>query len=475
MKNTSRIYKLRSSLLSRYLLIIVAALLFIPVMIPLSLMGYGIFQGIREGRPHDNDPYARIGILEDMWHKEALELRGKPAEVINERLQNLSLTYSKATLFWVDAGGKTRLVLNPSDPQAQKVEADVDIPLQWSAAEAIAFMKKSTKLDPAAIVAFVGDQAEAGEGFMVMLIPDKASSEVYYSGISLWFLVVVLLFFISFIVVSWLFFIGIRKRLMRLQTAMVFTGDAGVPEVIAPGKPDEIGRLEEAFNTMVAELAASRLREAEEEGLRRRLVSDLSHDLRTPLTVIRSHLHILGKERMSPRAQESLALMDERIAGLGVLIENLLSYNLLSNGKITLNLERKDVLRLVRESAAAWYPIWEKEGFQIEIDLEADPLYWTVDESWFRRILDNLFQNILRHARSGLYVGITAEVRGGLRVIVISDHGQGMDSDSEAKGAGLGLSIVDLLLKRMELDYEMVSTGEGTSFYIHRQKNLNKT
>lgn len=87
---------------------------------------------------------------------------------------------------------------------------------------------------------------------------------------------------------------------------MVFTGQEGLPQIVPPGKPDEIGRLEEAFNTMVTELKAGRAREAEEEALRKRLVADLSHDLRTPLTVIRSHLHVLGKEPLSPHGQSSL-------------------------------------------------------------------------------------------------------------------------------------------------------------------------
>lgn len=107
-----------------------------------------------------------------------------------------------------------------------------------------------------------------------------------------------------------------------------------------------------------------------------------------------------------------------------------------------------------------------KENFEIDIDLEADPLFWMVDEVWFRRILDNLFQNIVRHASSGLYVGISTESRNGQRVILITDHGRGIQSPSDYKGAGLGLSIVDLLMKHMELEWDMESTGDGTSVVI---------
>ena len=477
MKGSGRFQLLRRSLLFRYLLIIIAALLFIPIVVPLTIMLYSTFSGFtRENPPREYAAYGSVDKLEIMWHEEARKLLGLSPERITQRLQALSETYHLARIFWVDREGRTQLVSGPSGPALlQDGSTAKGVPSYWTAAEAVSFMKDSAALKPLAIVAFIGEQAGAGEGFMVMQIPEEITNVEYAAGLDAWYTIVMLAFFIVFAVSSWFFFIMIRRRLLHLETAMAFTGPEGLPQVIPPGKPDEIGRLEDAFNTMVTALAASRSREMEEEGLRKRLVADLSHDLRTPLTVIRSHLHMLGKENLSARGQESLGLMDERIAGLSILIENLLSYNLLSSGRITLKPERRDILRLVRESAAAWYPLWEKEGFEIEIALEGEPLVWTVDESWFRRILDNLFQNIVRHASSGRYVGITAEVRGGSRAIVISDHGPGLENGSDSRGAGLGLSIVGLLLKRMELEWAVDSSGQGTTIMITRppEGNLN--
>ncbi|WP_340020992.1 HAMP domain-containing sensor histidine kinase [Paenibacillus sp. FSL K6-1096] len=471
MKRAGRFQHLSRSLLFRYLLILLAALLFVPVILPLTVTLYSLFSGLsREAPPKEYEIYSSVKKLETLWHEEAGRLLDQPPEAVSQRLRVLSETYHLARIFWVDEGGRTQLVTEPSGPLLLSGgEAAAAIPARWTASQAVAFMKNSAELKPLAIVAFIGDRAEAGQGFMVMQIPEEIIQIRNSAGIDKWYTIVMMVFLLTFMVSSWLFFIMIRKRLLRLQTAMSFTGDEGLPQAVPPGKPDEIGRLEEAFNTMVTELKASRAREAEEEELRRRLVADLSHDLRTPLTVIRSHLHVLGKEELSERGQSSLELMDQRIENLGTLIENLLSYNLLNSGRITLNLERKDVLRLVRESAAAWYPVWEKEGYRIEIDLEAAPLYWEVDESWFRRVLDNLFQNILRHARSGLYVGIGTEIRDGRRVIIISDHGGGLGQPSGSAGAGLGLSIVDLLVKRMELEWSMENTGQGTEVMIWKR------
>lgn len=475
---TERIRRLRQSLLSRYLLIILAALLFIPVVFPLSLVIYGTINTVDiPPRPADYALYESRTKLTDMFHQEALQLEGAPAEKIRQRLRELGQQYGRAALFYVDAGGTTQLTVPPVIPWPAG-EPVLAIPDQWTPAEAVSFMKRSADQEPFAIVAFIGDRAEAGEGFIVLQLPEGIGRRAAVDYLNPWWYILLLtLFFFGFAVVSWLFFSGIRKRLLRLQKAMSVTGLDGVPKPISLGQPDEIGRLEQAFNHMVDELADSRRREAEEEGLRKRLVADLSHDLRTPLTVIRSHVHLIGKEQLTARGTQSLKLMDERISDLSALIENLLSYNLLHSGRVTLDLQRKEVLRLLRESAASWYPLWEKEGFEVEIDLEAEPLYWVIDEVWFRRILDNLFQNIMRHAGSGLYVGINIQVRHGHRAIVIADRGRGIGSPSESGGAGLGLSIVELLLKRMKLDWEMDSSEQGTAITIFslQEKNLNQT
>ena len=130
------------------------------------------------------------------------------------------------------------------------------------------------------------------------------------------------------------------------------------------------------------------------EQLRKRLISNLSHDLRTPLTVLNSHSPAVRKEEISERGQQSIMQMENKIINLDSLIENLLSYTLMTSGRYPLKLEQQDVLRLVRESAAAWFPVWEKESMEVDIDMRDQPLVWTVDKQGFRRILDNLFQNV---------------------------------------------------------------------------------
>nr|WP_223264275.1 HAMP domain-containing sensor histidine kinase [Paenibacillus sp. IHB B 3084] len=333
-------------------------------------------------------------------------------------------------------------------------------------------MKQASYQGPFTVVAFIGGgQKNADQGYMVLKVPrsffDQSRTD---NSMALYYLFFILLILAAFIFVSLLFFGGIRRRLVRLQAAMSQRGEDGLPIFVSTGRPDEIGKLEEAFNQMVEQLAESRGRERQEEELRKRLVADLSHDIRTPLTVVRSHLYSLDDENLSNRGRQSITLMENKLKDLGSLIDNLLAYNLLSSGKYTLNNEPRDILRLVRECAASWYPVWEKEDLEVDIDLPEHSIVWKVDEQGFRRLLDNLFQNVVRHAASGRYIGIHVEELNGKEALVIADKGPGMEQQSSEKGSGIGLAITELLAREMNLERDIVSSSAGTQIRF-----LNKT
>lgn len=457
--------KFRNSLLSRYLIIIATALIFIPVLLPVSFMAsWGVNRLFFPAPKEQAEPARSYGSghdLQQMWHNEALGLDGKSAQQIDARLKELRAKYPDAAMFWVDADGVTRLML-PDQPE---------LPEKWSPEDAVLFMKNAVEADPFTIVAFIGGKNQAaGQGFMVFELPRKNMYTMSFerSNDSRFYGFFIVLIFAFFVLLSYLFFRDIRKRLLQLESGMTKTGVNGLPVRIPVGRPDEIGRLEQAFNHMVDELEDSKRREHEEEELRKSLISNLSHDLRTPLTVIAGQLYSFRKEPLSEKGSQSLFLMETKIGDLSGLIDHLLSYNLLTSGRYALTLEEQDVLRSVRVSAAAWYPLWEKEGITADIDLPDDePLVWRIDEQGFRRVLDNLFQNLVRHAGSGGYVGISLARRQGRSALVIADRGPGMGNASPAKGAGLGLQIVDLLLREMGLVREAEpAPGGGTKIYI---------
>lgn len=461
--------KYKNSLLSKYTLIILTAIILVPIGIPISLVATNFIHSFMQKSPTtSNEYYGDSAHLENMWHKQAKQLDHASPETINDTLRRLKQKYDKASLFWVDGNGKTQLQL-PVNPK---------IPATWSAEQAIEFMKKHVNADPYTIISFIGNTNEytrANQGFIVFMLPrnmmvvDDTYNEIFSSILYLLSLLVTI---IAFIIVSFIFFRNIQRRLLRLEQAMTPTADNQLPAPILEGSPDEIGRLEKSFNHMIAELEASQKREREEETLRKKLISNLSHDLRTPLTVLGGHLFTLSKEPLSEAGKQSLALMEGKISELDGLIENLLSYNLLSSGKYKIELHEVDIIRFLRQSAAAWYPVWETKNMDAHINLPDTPLKWRIDDLGFRRVLDNLFQNVMRYASKGKYIGISVVNRKGTPTLCIQDHGPGMEAHTTSQGSGLGLLIVDMLLKEMNLAREVDSTPHGTTVYISPQTQL---
>ncbi|MBW8348575.1 HAMP domain-containing histidine kinase [Bacillus sp. IITD106] len=445
--------KFHHSLLARYLFIIATALILWPFVIPIYYIPSIFLNEDMKLRVN----YIDTNKLEQMWHKEALKLNGANKEKIDKKLHSLAKEYPKADMFWIGPSGKTEISIG-----------EQNLPEQWTQAKTIQFMKNSVASGPYTILEYIGD--DPGQGFIVFQIPSALTKPLSANFIDdKYFMAYGIAVFALFLAISWLFFSKIRRRLVKLQNAMTTTGEKGIPEKVHVRKLDEIGQLGQAFNHMIDDLESSRKREQEEEALRKQLIANISHDLRTPLTTIRGHAYTLQKENLSTKGKESLLLIENKVDMLSMLLDNLLSFSLLSAGKYPIERSKTDVTRVLRTSVASWYPIFEKEGFEVNIQLLEKAAYWDIDPHWFTSILDNLFQNIIRHAKSGKYVGIHSDEKDGKFIISIEDKGPGMDGSSNEKGAGIGLSIVELMLKEMELAWDTNSTSEGTTIYLYER------
>ncbi|AJS58697.1 HAMP domain-containing sensor histidine kinase [Paenibacillus sp. IHBB 10380] len=451
--------KFRHSLLARFLTIIMVAFLFLPLILPVTALLFYLPTEIISKNKVDQYIYANGDEIEKIWKGEAEKLKGASRETINEQLQTLHQRYPKSGIFWVNAAGTTE----------QMIPKNELIPNQWTSGYSIQFMKKSVSSDPFTVVSLIGESQD--EGFMVIQIPRslmKSDGEPNNNWVVLVFIFIIFLFFIF---ATGLLFYKIRKRLVNLREAMTEVDETGIPRTIIVHKKDEIGQLERAFNHMIDELNMSRQREQEGEQLRKQLITNLSHDLRTPLTTIRGHAYSLHKEILSTKAKESIQIIEAKVDYLGQLIENLLSYTLLSAGKYPLGMRKTDIVRIVRASLASWYPLFEKDGFEVKVCLADKDVYWCIDSEWFNRILDNLFQNVVRHARKGQYIAVSMEEHEGRVMLIIEDKGPGMKAKSSEKGAGIGLSIVSIMIKEMGLEWDIISSEEGTRVQVY-PKNL---
>ncbi|MEK4426868.1 HAMP domain-containing sensor histidine kinase [Solibacillus sp. FSL K6-1523] len=454
------------SLLAKYMLIIVLAMSIVQI----AYLIIGIFVLGIANKENLNVRYGEEIIhenkIEEKWHAEANEIKNVDPEAISRHFKSWEQQYPEATMIWVSEQGAL----------LTKVNVHEQLPAQWTPAYTTKFIKARYGGDPFTVIAFLGE--DEANGFIVLEIPKSLFSPplmtVYnhYGSILFFGVIAIILFFIS---VSFLFFRSIRKRLLKLQDAMEIRDVDGLPIEIPVKKKDEIGQLEHSFNRMVFELRESENREQQEEQLRRELIANLSHDLRTPLTKVRAQTYTISKEELSAEGKNAVKALETSIVNIDGLMENLMSYTLLMASKYNFEPKEINVIRFAREHMTTWYPVFEKEGFEIDVALHSfEDNNWQVDPLWLGRIFDNFFQNVLRHASSGQYIGIKTESTAHYDAFIISDCGKGMNNESDAKGAGIGLSIVDIMVKGMELDWDITSSESGTIIKIIRRKKLSE-
>ncbi|MEN2767437.1 HAMP domain-containing sensor histidine kinase [Ornithinibacillus xuwenensis] len=445
------------SLLAKYMLIIFLAIILLQLAYLIIAMFTMFGQSFQNSEADKNDTAM---IVEEKWHEDANSMEHVNKEVIQNLFNKWKEDYPEAGMFWVNGNGRLAI----------EIDATEGLPLEWSTGETVKFIKERYDSDPFTVIAFAGE--DESNGFIVLEVPriifsPPLSQLTEKYGVLLFFGVLAII--LLFIIISFLFFRRIQKRLIQLQDAMELRDVDGLPIEVKVKKKDEIGQLELSFNQMVFEIRESRKREQEEEQLRRELIANLSHDLRTPLTKVRAQSYTIMKEDLSVEGKHAVKAIESSIANIDRLIENLMSYTLLMASKYKYAPKETDVTRFLREFIATWYPAFEKEGFEIDVSISSVGK-WRIDPTWMGRILDNLFQNVLRHAKEGKYIGVKTESSIHSDAIIICDRGQGFQQESQEKGAGIGLTIVDRMINGMNLEWTINSKDNGTLIRIERFK-----
>jgi signal transduction histidine kinase len=237
---------------------------------------------------------------------------------------------------------------------------------------------------------------------------------------------------------------------------------------------DEIGELARAFNAMADGL--TRL-----EDLRRSMVSDVAHELRTPLSNIRGYLEALQDGVVEPK-REIIDSLHEEAMLLNRLVDDLQELALAEAGQLRLERQSVAPADLVNRAMEAARAQAAAGGITLQVDLPADLSLVDVDPQRIGQVLGNLLSNALTHTPPGGEVVVAAQARESEVELSVSDTGEGIlpehlpyiferfyradKSRSRATGGtGLGLAIARQLVEahggRIEVESEV---GRGTQF-----------
>ena len=190
-------------------------------------------------------------------------------------------------------------------------------------------------------------------------------------------------------------------------------------------------------------------------------VTNISHDLRTPLTAICGYLDLLDREDKSETVQRYLSQIKNRTEALKNLTEELFRYSVVSSSP-ELKLEKLEVVRALEESLLSFYGVMQEKGIQPQISLPDEPVYRELDKDALNRIFSNIISNALKYSDGDFSVTMgtdgcitftnTAKELNALTVGRLFDRFYTVNAGRNS--TGLGLSIAKLLTERMGGDIE---------------------
>jgi two-component system OmpR family sensor kinase len=281
---------------------------------------------------------------------------------------------------------------------------------------------------------------------------------------------------------------GLTAPILSLGDAARRMGQGDLSARAPVQSSDEIGQVAAHFNRMADGLQASFAElEAERDALRR-FVADASHELRTPITALRSFNELLaGPAANDPAAQaEFLAESAVQVERLQWITANLLDLSRLDGRLVALDLAEHDLTDLLEEAAAPFRSLAVERGIDLIVHAPDAPLVLSCDQPRLLLALSNLLDNGLKYCVSGDRVELGGEQTATGVCLWVADTGPGIDESvqphiferfyrgrthnadgTEIPGSGLGLSIVASVVQAHGWKIEVESVpGAGSRFVI---------
>lgn len=256
----------------------------------------------------------------------------------------------------------------------------------------------------------------------------------------------------------------IGRPLRRLNEAVISQSEGRLVRVGECGGTREIRCIGESFDRFSDRLAESEhQRRILDEG-RQKLIADISHDLKTPITVIAGYIDAICDGKVPPEEQTRyLRAIQSKAEALTELVNAFHEYSKVEHPEFILHPERTDLCEYLREYLAGKYEEIDLAGFSLEISIPERAIFCRLDPLQFRRVLDNLLSNSLRHNRLGTVLFFDVDVDGASALVRVADNGSGIPPErakyifepfvvgSDARsgtGSGLGLAITRRIMEK---------------------------
>ncbi len=275
------------------------------------------------------------------------------------------------------------------------------------------------------------------------------------------------------------------------QNKIIESAEAQLAEYISGNQNariecDEEGELYKLFhkvNSLASILNAHAENELKSKQFLKNTISDISHQLKTPLAALNIYNGIIRSESESlPEIQEFTNLTEQELDRIETLVQNLLKITKLDAGTIAINKKSENVSGMMNEIKTHFQFRAKQEGKQIELAGD-DDIALLCDKEWLIQAIDNIVKNALDHTGEGGKIRIEYKQLPSVVRIIISDNGSGIHPEDlhhifkrfyrsrfsqDTQGVGLGLPLAKTIVEEMggsiEVDSEL---GRGTAFILN--------
>lgn len=214
------------------------------------------------------------------------------------------------------------------------------------------------------------------------------------------------------------------------------------------------------------------------------IFTNISHDLRTPITVLKGYIEMLylqsQKEDLPPEIHATIEKMQRNSQELVHSVNNLFNLAKIQSGDMVFHIQKVNLTQVCHEIILEFYTILEEEKFHLEVNIEDKPLYANVDIEAVGRILKNLIDNAIKYGNAGKFLGISLYKKDNHIYIEVEDHGAGISEKDKIhiftraytadrkKGNGLGLAISQELANSMGGSISVVSIPQEKTVFTIR-------
>ncbi|TCO76896.1 HAMP domain-containing sensor histidine kinase [Marinisporobacter balticus] len=256
----------------------------------------------------------------------------------------------------------------------------------------------------------------------------------------------------------------------------------------------EFGEIRDAFNKMASKLEKVEIEKRKLEKSKQRIIVDISHDLKTPITSIYGFSKLIydGEAKTKKDVKKYLKYIYNKAFHVSNLIDDFFKYAKLEDENFEFNYIADDFAEWLRQIVGEFYPEIEKKNFNLNIDISHKPIRIHFDKKQMTRAVTNILSNALKYnpPKTNLYIHCYDEdeyvkliisddgvgIREELRNVIFDSFVRGDRSRSTQDGSGLGLSITKKIIERHKGTITLSSNEEAiTVFTIHLKKEIERS